>query len=109
MGMFDQFFIENSKIKCTECGNILDEFQTKDLDNYLDSYLVLRNGQLQKDSKHFYEPDTTFQKGPNFKDENLTVNIEIHEICGKCKKFNSYTLEFEKGKLINLKLNESNK
>lgn len=106
--MFDEIYVIRPILNC-DCGHVFTNIQTKDLDNKLDQLRITEPGQLEynpfelinvpeKERNQFGHP---FIKREYKGWENcpLTIEIEVHAICKKCDKFNSFKLEFENGKL----------
>lgn len=58
MGMFDKMFLDNIRLPDGTVTSIDEDFQTKDLDNNLDEYLVTSDGRLTKkqEDEDFWEP-----------------------------------------------------
>jgi hypothetical protein len=109
MGLFDAIYSEEG-IKCN-CGEEIHDFQTKDLDNLLEQFIVHKDGTIHaEDYKLTILPEAERNQFgfPFFKKEiqgfykmDLTTNLHCHTICGHGKCWIDMTLSFVDGTLVN--------
>jgi hypothetical protein len=101
MGMFDTFV---TNVKCPNCGNILNEWQTKDLECILETFRIngkihnsvhqrTRNFSILKSIKNpKYKPrkkdivKTKYVYSSKLLAINPNLNINVHDYCEKCQK-----------------------
>jgi len=84
MGMFDTVII---KLHCIWCGAEIEDWQTKDLNNSLETFNIEELKKIKKTQPELFKK--TFPQIDKHK------WIEIHGICPKCNKFISLQLDLE--------------
>jgi len=109
MSMFDEIHSEEG-IKCN-CGEEIHDFQTKDLDNLLEQFILNKNGTIDAEDytlKSLPKEERNEFGFPFFKKElkgfykmNLTDTIHCYTNCGHGKCWIDMTLTFVDGTLVN--------
>ena len=96
MGCYDSIYLEN-KIKCI-CGEELGDFQTKDLDSGMCSYVITKDNQFREDWLRYINGKEKAKK------YNFIQNIGVgfYTSCEKCKRWHELYAIFIDGKLKKL-------
>lgn len=111
MSMFDQIY-SKEPIEC-KCGNKLYDFQTKNFDNFLETYIVNEDGTIDAENYTLKEIPENERKDRfafckkellGFYKMNYTGNIEMYTSCNSGKCWVNVYLEFVDGKVINKKI-----